>query len=141
MYKPIWNHVKTQIENGIFAVNIEIYDELCCLPGTIGTCLQNNKDKLVLEIGEDWNWKEYLKVVEAISIKHKAFISEYNGNRKGTVGLNDVSIVALARTLKLPLISMESISFQTSLTKLRIPGLCSLEGVQHLNFNDFLNKG
>ena len=68
-------------------------------------------------------------MVEAISIKPKAVISEYNGNRKGTVGLNDVSIVALAKTLKLPLISMESNSFQSSITKVRIPGLCSLEGV------------
>lgn len=72
--------------------------------------------------------------------KHQSIISEYNGNRKGTVGLNDVSIVALAKSLGLPLISMESRSFQSSDKKVRIPGLCDLEGVEHLSFNDFLNK-
>lgn len=140
MYQPIWSHVRTQIESGIFAVNDEIYQELCHLPGQIGACLNNNKDKLVLEIGEiNWNWKHYLTIVEGMRIKYKDVISEYNSNRKGTVGLNDVSIVALAKCLKLPLISMEAKAFQTSATKVRIPGLCNLEGVEHLEFNDFLS--
>jgi len=138
IYKPIWSYVKKQIENGIFAVNVEIFEELCYLPGQIGACLQNNKDKLVLEVGEDWNWQGYLDTVEAMRIKHTSIISEYNGYRKGTVGLNDVSIVALAKSLRLPLISMEAISFQSSDKKVRIPRLCDLEGVQHLSFNDFL---
>lgn len=140
MYQHIWSHVKTQIENNIFAVNEEIYQELCRLPGKIGECLNNNKEKLVLEIGESWNWQRYLEIVEEMRNTHKGVISEYNGNRKGTVGLNDVSIVALAKCLELPLISMESRSYQPSDTKVRIPALCSLEGVEHLTFNDFLGR-
>jgi hypothetical protein len=141
MYQPIWNHVKTHIENGIFAVNDEIYQELFCLNGQVGQCLKDNKAKLVLEVGEAWDWQRYLDIFEDMRVRHRAIISEYNGNRKGTVGLNDVSIVALAKCLGLPIISMESISFQTSTTKVRIPGLCDLEGVEHLTFNDFLTRG
>jgi hypothetical protein len=71
---------------------------------------------------------------------HHDIISEYNGGRKGTVGLNDVSIVALAKTLGLPVISMESPNFQSTDKRVRIPGLCAKEGVEHLTFNEFLTK-
>lgn len=137
----IWQPIHKHIESGIFAVNQEIYEELCRLPGNIGTCLNNNKEKLVLEVGEDWDWQAYLATVEDMRVRYKSVISEYNSNRKGTVGLNDVAIVALAKTLKLPLINMEAKSFQTSDTKIRIPGLCRLEGVEPLEFNDFLTRG
>jgi Domain of unknown function (DUF4411) len=138
MYQNIWSHVKSHIENGFFAVNEEIYQELCRLPGSIGDCLRNNKDSLVLEVGENWNWQGYLEIVEKMRNRHSSKISEYNGNRKGTVGLNDVSIVALAKYLRLPLISMESRSYQPSENKIRIPALCDLEDVHHLTFNDYL---
>lgn len=140
MYQHIWSHIRTKIEAGVFAVNAEIYDELCRLPGQVGICLRNNKDNLVLEIGEAWHWERYVENFEEMRLRHQGIISEYNGNRKGTVGVNDVSIVALAKTLELPIISMESRSFQSSNTKVRIPGLCDLEGVEHLTFNDFLTK-
>lgn len=66
-------------------------------------------------------------------------ISEYNGNRKSTAGLNDISIIALAMTLGLPLISMETQNvYQPSQKKMRIPDVCAAEGVLHLTFNDFL---
>lgn len=141
IYQPIWNHIKSQIESGIFAVNDEIYQELCYLPGQIGDCLKNNKDNIVLELGESWDWQRYLDIIEEMRVKHKDVIAEYNGNRKGTAGLNDVSIVALAKSLGIPLISMEAKTFQTSATKIRIPGLCALEEVEHLDFNDFLRTG
>lgn len=129
MYQPIWKHVKTQVENGIFAVNDEIYQELCHLPGHIGTCLNNNKDKLVLEVGENnWNWQRYLKIVEEMRIKYKGVISEYNSNRKGTVGLNDVSIVALAKCMRLPLISMEAKAFRLALLRFAFPASANLKG-------------
>lgn len=140
IYQPVWRHVITQIENGIFAANEEIYEELCCLPGQVGASIKNNKDVLVLEVGENWNWQRYLEIVEEMRTKHKTIIPEYNGNRKGTVGLNDVSIVALGKCLGLPVISMESISYQASDKRVRIPGLCNLEGVDHLTFNDFLSR-
>jgi hypothetical protein len=140
IYQPIWAHVKAKIESGVFAVNKEIYDELCLLPGQIGACLQNNEDNLLLEVGQDWDWNTYIEHVNRMRIIHHDIISEYNGGRKGTVGLNDVSIVALAKTLGLPLISMEAASFQSSDKRVRIPGLCAKEGVEHLTFNDFLTK-
>ena len=102
IYQPIWSHVKTQIESGFFAVNEEIYQELCCLPGKMGDCLKNNKDNLVLEVGESWDWRSYLEIFEEMRSRHQGVISEYNSNRRGTVGLNDVSIVALAKCLGLP---------------------------------------
>jgi hypothetical protein len=139
-YRPIWTLVQSKIENGIFAVNGEIYEELCRLPGSIGTCLNNNKGNLLLEVGQNWNWQRYLQIVEDLTVRYRHVISEYNGNRNGTVGLVDVSIVALAKTLNLPLISMESVSYQGSPIRMRIPGLCDAEDVQHLTFNDFIEK-
>jgi hypothetical protein len=50
--------------------------------------------------------------------------------------LNDVTIIALAKTLSLPLVSMES-SAVPSPKKKRIPDICPLEGVTHLTFNEF----
>ena len=137
-YQPIWALVQSKIESGIFAVNGDIYEELCRLPGSIGVCLNNNKDNLVLEVGEDWHWELYLQIVEQWRVKYRSVISEYNGNRSGTVGLVDVSIVALGKTLGLPVISMEAVAFQSSPIRMRIPGLCAAEGIQHLTFNDFI---
>src|SRR4051812_29494798 len=113
IYQPIWELVRTKIESGVFAVNKEIYDELCLLPGQIGACLQNNEDNLLLEVGQNWDWNNYLEHVDRMRTTHHDIISEYNGGRKGTVGLNDVSIVALAKTLGLPVISMEAPNFQS----------------------------
>jgi hypothetical protein len=139
IYSNLWSKISTKISLGNFAVNKEIYDELLHLPGLIGECIKGNRSSLLLEVGDEhWNWEKYLAHVERMRITYKPVISEYNGNRKGTVGLNDVSIIALAICLNLPLVSMESPAFQRSETKIRIPGLCDLEGVQHLDFNQFL---
>ncbi len=102
--------------------------------------MQNNRDALILEVGENWNWQSYLDIFDDMRIRHQSVISEYNNNRRGTVGINDVSIVALGKCLELPVISMESLAFQSSNTKIRIPRLCELEHVEHLNFNDFLTR-
>ncbi len=139
IYQPIWNHIKSLIVSGVFAVNAEIYEELCRLPGSIGEHITANEGNMLLEVGEAWDWRSYLAIVESWRVKYKDVISEYNGNRKGTVGLIDVSIVALAKCLGLPVVSMESISFQASDKKVRIPSLCALEGVEHLTFNDLLS--
>ena len=42
-----------------------------------------------------------------MQVVYRQFISEFNLNRKDTVGLNDISIVGLAKTLNRPLVSME----------------------------------
>src|SRR4051794_37942866 len=77
-YQPIWESIQTKIKSGLFAVNTEIYDELCLLPGKIGACISSNKDKLVLEIGGNWNWSGYLEIFEKMRERHKSIISEYN---------------------------------------------------------------
>jgi hypothetical protein len=71
---------------------------------------------------------------------YKEFISEYNGGSKKTVCLDDISIVALAKTLKVPVVSMEAPVTAASTKKLRIPDVCALEAVEHLRFNEFLRK-
>jgi len=43
-FQGIWALVKSKIEGGVFAVNKEIFDELCLLPGSIGQCLIDNVD-------------------------------------------------------------------------------------------------
>ncbi len=139
IHSTLWLRIAQIIVSGKFAVTKEIYDELALLPGSIGACIQKNCSALQLEVGDDdWDWESYVQHADRMRVAHKAVISEYNGNRKGTVGLNDVSIVALAKSLKLPVISMEAISFQSSATKVRIPGLCQLEGVDHWTFNKLL---
>jgi len=139
IFPILWSRICAEIENGKFAANLEIYDELTHLSGSVGECIKRCKSNLVLEIGEgDWDWSDYLSHVERMRVQHKSFISEYNGNRKFTVGLNDVSIVALAKSLGLPVVSMESVSFQASQVKMRIPQLCAIEDVQHMTFNDLL---
>ncbi len=142
IYNGIWALVRKHIEEGSFAVTQEIYEELCHIsPGAVCDCCSNNKDQLVMEVDQpDWDATGYITNVNEMVERHKGIISEYNGNRKNTVGLNDVSIVALAKTLKLPVVSMESDSVQPSTTKVRIPGLCRLEGVQHMTFNNFLEQ-
>jgi hypothetical protein len=96
------------------------------------------KDAMLLEIGEDWDWDSYVSHVNRMRITYKNVISEYNGMRKNTVGLNDISIVALGKCLSLPVVSMESKAFQASPTRVRIPALCDLEKTEHYTFSEFL---
>jgi hypothetical protein len=75
-----------------------------------------------------------------MKVKYAAVISEYNGNRKGTIGLNDLTIIALAKTLGLPVVSSEKKTSvdQDSEKRQKIPDICDKEGVVHLSFNELL---
>jgi hypothetical protein len=113
------------------------------IPGSIGDCIRNNKEKMRLELREDtWDWPTYLTHVDRMRVTYEKVISEYNGNRKNTVGLNDLSIIALGKTLKLPVISSEKklATAQDSERRQKIPDICDLEGVAHMSFNEFLRK-
>ncbi|HEY5069993.1 MAG TPA: hypothetical protein VII37_09385 [Candidatus Acidoferrum sp.] len=55
--------------------------------------------------------------------------------RAGTVGVNDISIIALAKTLNLPVVSMESAVNNDASMKRRIPDI--LEDVQQMYFSDY----
>lgn len=134
----LWEKVAQIVVSGFFAATTEIYQELERLPGAIGECLKASCSAVRLEIGEEWNWINYLEHVERLRAVYRSVISDYNGDRKGTVGLNDISIIALAKTLSLPVISMEADGFQLSKKRMRIPQVCRAEAVQHFTFNDFL---
>jgi len=55
-------------------------------------------------------------------------------------GVNDLTIIALAKTLKLPVISSEKKlnALQESEKRQKIPDICDKESVVHMNFNDLL---
>lgn len=141
IYASLWVQVRTVIEDGKICFNAEILEEIDgSIDGSIGECVTACAKSCCLEVGDDaWPWRDYLEQVERLREHYKDVISEYNGNRKSTVGLNDISIIGLAQTLGLPLISMESRNVhQQSAKRMRIPDVCAKEGVAHLTFNEFL---
>lgn len=143
IHTVLWSSVAKLIEGGKFAVTTEIYEELELLPGSIGECIKNNKDNLQLEIeDEEWDWKKYLDHVERMRLTYADVISENNSNRKNTVGFNDLSIIALAKTLGLPVVSSEKKLHgeQDSKKRQKIPDICDKEGIPHMTFNDLLRK-
>jgi hypothetical protein len=137
----MWQDFKEKcLKAGIIAVTQEIHDEMVQIYGTVGQCIKDNKESLLMEVGGDWDWNTYIDHVNRMGDDHKEFISEYNGGSKKTVCLNDISIVALAKTLKVLVVSMEAPVTAASTKKLRIPDVCALEAVEHLRFNKFLRK-
>ena len=141
IYPSIWNQVTPLITSGSIGVTFEIYEEMCLIAGPIGDLIRQNKDKLVLEIGENgWDWSSYIEISTTLQQKYESVISEFSGNRKNTIGLNDLSIIALGMTMSLPVVSMESPVGQVSPKRKRIPEVCDLEGIIHYTFNDLLRK-
>jgi hypothetical protein len=140
IYESIWVNFKTKcLASGIIAVTQEIYDEMVHITGTVGQCIKQNKNNLLLEVGEDWDWGGYIDHCNKMEEDHKDCISEFIGGTKKTVGLNDISIVALGKTLKLPVVSME-VEVTAESKKLHIPDVCKLQSVEHLTFSQFLRK-
>lgn len=137
IHKTLWPSVVSKVKSEIFCWNVEIGDEMSLIEGSIGDALKNCNGSCCYEVGKgSWNWQGYIDKNNEWRKSYHQYISEYHGNRKNTIGLNDLSIVALAHTLKLPLVSMESPNLgKLSQTKLRIPDLCIAVGVKHYNFN------
>jgi uncharacterized protein DUF4411 len=143
IHTVLWSHIAKIVEGGKFAVTTEIYEELEHLPGPIGECIKKSKASLQLEIEDsEWDWETYLKHVERMRVTYAEVISENNGNRKNTIGFNDLSIIALAKTLGLPVVSSEKKlhAEQDSNKRQKIPDICDKEGVVHMSFNDLLRK-
>lgn len=142
IYQPIWDRVIEVLASGVVAVNTEIYEEMRgSLRGVVGEFIDTHPATLVLEIGDDgWDWMTYRRHLVELSATHHDYISEYNGNRKNTVGLNDISIIALAKTLEVPLVSMEVNSGKDAVKRRKIPDICWIEKVEHIDFNDFLRR-
>jgi Domain of unknown function (DUF4411) len=127
IHESAWTKIKVCIESGMFAVTTEIYDEMTNITGTVGGCIRANAAALVLEIGEgEWDWDGYVGHVTRMQDEHRQFISDFNNNRKGTICLTDLSIIALAKTLKLPVVSMETAVRNAASLKRRIPDICHL---------------
>jgi len=137
IHESAWTKIKEKISSGEIAVTREIYDEMTHIVGTVGKCIKDSEAELLLEIGEgDWDYNTYTSQVVRMQDAYAAFIAE-NSGKAGTVGLNDISIIALAKTLNLPLVSMESAVNNDASTKRRIPDICKLEGVQHMTFSEY----
>lgn len=142
LFEVIWVQIFELVEEGAFAVTTEIHEELMLLEGEVGECFKRNRARLVREVGEaSWDWSTYVGHARRLQLDFEAHISERLGGKSGTVGLTDLSIVALARTLSPPVISMERMVLETSQTFRRtIPNLCQSEGIEHLDFNAFLRR-
>jgi len=142
IHESLWTGFKAKVlESGIIAVTQEIFEEMEHIPGTVGQCIKDNKANILLEVGEDWDWDwgTYIDNCNNMEDQHKDAISEFIGGTKKTVGLTDISIIALAKTLKLPVVSMESpVTSQSK--KLHIPDVCKLQSVEHLTFSEFCRK-
>lgn len=140
IFLSCWSGVIEMIEAGLFCCNAEVFSEYEHINGNVGECLKSFKTEMVYEIGDDtWDWAAYVDHVARMHDEYRDFISEYNGNRKATIGTTDLSLVALAKTLGLPVVSMEALG-PPAATKMRIPALCEAEDVTHLTFQELLRK-
>lgn len=146
VHATLWSRIIDLIDSGAFCWNTEIWEEMngsisdVKVAASLDAC---HKDKGCYEVLQDhWDWQSYTQRYEAMKVAYKPYISELNNNRKSTVGLNDCSIVCLAKTLGLPVASMESPPGQPSQTRMRIPELCRRENVKHFNLTElFRNEG
>lgn len=141
IHQTMWGGFCERVEAGIIAVTTEVYEEMCRIPGDVGEHLAGNESAMVLEVGDDWDWKPYVEHIQRMQVDHEDFISEFTGGSAKTICLNDLTIIALAKTLGLPVVSMETfIKEDPGTKKRRIPNICNAEGVEHLTFNDFLRR-
>lgn len=138
IHESLWRQIRERIEGGMIAVTAEIYEEMTHIPGITGDCIRGNEPALVLEVGEEeWDWHAYVNETTRMQDDYRQYISDFNGGSKGTVCLKDISIIALAKTLRLPVVSMESLVRDHNSSKRRIPNICNMDGVVHKTFSEF----
>lgn len=141
IHATLWEAVALRIKDGHLAVTAEIFAELAHVQGGLGDCLRDNEVNLVLEVNDtSWAVADYIGHATRMQVEHAHFIRENIGGKKGTVGLNDISIIALAKTLALPVLSMEKRKAHQTARLRQIPDICDLEKVPHMTFNDFLRS-
>ena len=136
IFPRLWRDVFEILASGEAAMTQEIFDEITAgrgdaLTNHVGMC----RRQLVLDVG-DQQMSGYINVNSAMIGRHRSFVAEYC-NRDDTVGINDISIIAQAKHLGLPLLSMET-SRANSQKRRGIPDICATDGVRHLEFQDFL---
>ncbi|WP_018240342.1 DUF4411 family protein [Ensifer sp. BR816] len=143
IHKSLWSaFCGGHLKGKTIAVTKEIHDEMCHIPGTVGSVIHACKSAMILEVGDTkWDWQAYIDHVARMQSDYKEHISEFIGGSKKTIGLIDLSIVALAKTLGIPVVSMEDFVPQNAGSiKRRIPNICKIEKVPHLTFNEFLRN-
>lgn len=139
IHESLWAEVRARIVAGDLAVTGDIYGELVHLQGAMGDCIRENEVNLLLEVNDSsWPFESYIEHAARMQIDHAHFIRENLGNKKGTVGINDISIIALGKCLSLPVVSMEKRKAHQSERLRQIPDICDAEKVPHMTFNDFL---
>jgi hypothetical protein len=140
IHESLWARVRKTIVDGNVAVTPEIFDEVVHIDGGLGKFLDKHKALIIFEIEKGkWDWPSYVKHISRMQHDHRDFIREYCGGSPKTVCLNDISIIALAKTLHVPVVSMEKPVDKTS-KKRHIPDICIVENVVHLTFSDFCRK-
>ena len=139
LYRPVWDCVIRTIESGKIGVTAEIYKEMCHITGDVGDCIRACKQELLMEVDDpSWDGAAYIAHFNRMRKEHREWIADYTMKSPAkTIGLRDLTAVALAKSLKLPLISSES-SARDSPKHKRIPDICSLESVVPYSFNEFL---
>jgi hypothetical protein len=141
IHPTLWQRIADIIVDNRFAATVEVYEELTHIQGPIGDCIRDNRLSLALEVDDaEWDGLAYLGHTNRMQTVHEKFIAEFNQNRKGMIGLTDLSIIALGKTLRLPVISMEKLVTDPNSERRKIPNICALESVEHLTFNDFLRR-
>lgn len=139
IHATLWGQVEGLIVRGTFATTAEVFEELTHIPPPLGECIAANEAALVFEVGSDgWDWDRYLKHTTRMQTEYEAFISERNSNREHTINLNDLSVIALAKTLAVPVISMEARKGTQAEKRRGIPDICDAEKVLHMTFSDLL---
>jgi len=138
IYRPIWECVRRCIADGKIGVTTEIYEELTHIRGELGACIHRHKSALLMEVDEGWDGARYIGEYDRMRKVHAEWIAEYTmKSPANTICLNDLTAVALAKTLGVPVVSMESRAIGSPKHK-RIPDICDLEDVLHYSFNDFM---
>lgn len=135
----LWTQISSLVVGGQIAVTEEIYKEMTHIQGNFGECIRSNANNLVLELGDAaWDFSNYLNHAKRMQTTYAKFIRENVGGKKATIGTNDLSIVALGKSLALPVVSMEKPKAHQSETRRGIPDICTAEQIPHMTFNDFL---
>lgn len=139
IHTSLWGQIEALIASGTFATTTEVFEELTHIPPPIGDCIKENQSHLVYEVqAGEWDWSTYIKHTTRMQVEHKAFISEFNRNRQHTINLKDLSVIALAKTLALPVVSMEFRKAHQAQVRRTIPDICDVERVVHIEFSDLL---
>lgn len=139
LYAPVWDCVTRCIVEDKIAVTTEIYKELAHITGDVGECIRANKASMVLEVDEpSWDSGLYISYFNRMRKDYRDWIAEYSFKSSAkTICIPDLTAIALGKTLKVPVVSMESSAFGSPKHK-RILDICALEKVLHYTFNDFL---